>query len=336
MKELIIPYKSKIESQNIDLNSLRPDKSYDFLIENRNASMKELLSDGAKLKEFLTLRLCPCCKYDKFSFSFSKDNLDIVTCEQCHVLYVNPIFNEEKYIQIYQSKQYQEIVQKLGEDSHLYRRNRFGKERMDFIEKFHNQELPKRFLDIGCSTGFVVEEGQSRGWDACGIELNPSASEFASKRSLKIFSKPLEKLSFENKFSDIGLFDVLEHLVNPSDSLERIYDMLLPKGNIYVYVPNYNSASKEILGVENSHFIWPTHHLTYFTPDTLKSFLETKGFKVFFWETQGLDLYDINWYFSEKTDIDTRFLEKFMESLQFYINSSGHGKNLRMYAQKDG
>lgn len=335
MKDLKITYKSNIESQNIDMASLRPNKSYDFLLENRNASLNELLSDSAKLKEFLTKRNCPCCQYDKYTFSFTKDNLDIVKCEKCNVLYVNPIFNEEKYIQIYQSKQYQEIVQKLGEDSHLYRKNRFGKERMDFIEKYHRNELPKRFLDIGCSTGFVIEEAQERGWDTSGIELNPSAADFARKRGLKIFSKPLEGLSFENKFSAIGLFDVLEHLVNPNESLLKIRDMLLPNGNIFIYVPNYTSASREILGIENSHFIWPTHHLTYFTPDTLKNFIESLGFKVFFWETQGLDLYDIHWFFEQKSDIDTRFLEKYIETLQFYINCSGHGKNLRMFATKD-
>ena len=34
-----------------------------------------------------------------------------------------------------------------------------------------------RFLDVGCSTGFVVEAAKAQGWEAIGIDLNPSAIE---------------------------------------------------------------------------------------------------------------------------------------------------------------
>ena len=34
------------------------------------------------------------------------------------------------------------------------------------------------------------------------------------------------------------------------------------------------------------------------------------------------------------TDLDTRLLEANLDTLQFYINAAGHGKNLRMYAAK--
>jgi 2-polyprenyl-3-methyl-5-hydroxy-6-metoxy-1,4-benzoquinol methylase len=226
-------------------------------------------------------------------------------------------------------------VQKLGEDSHFYRKERFGKERIDIIEKFHNPNLPKRLLDIGCSTGFVIEEAKDRGWETIGIELNPSAAQFARSRSLTIIEEPLEQANFQQFFSAITLYDVLEHFARPGRIMKRVWDLLLPGGCCIIYVPNYNSASRELLGEENAHFIWPTHHLTYFTPDTLKHFLESEGFKVFFWETQGLDLYDWNWYLNEKTNYDTKLLEKNIESLQFYINASGHGKNLRMYAKKE-
>ncbi len=329
-----LDYKKEIESQNIDINKLRPNKSYDYLIENRNSSLKEVISDKEKLKEFLKERNCPMCESKGHSFLFTKDNLDIVKCKRCDCVYVNPIFNEEKYIKIYRSKDYQEIVKKLGEESHNYRKERFGKERVDNIEKFHDSKLPKTMLDIGCSTGFVLEEAKDRRWKATGIELNPSAANFGKERSLDIINKPLEEINFEHKFSAICLYDVLEHLSNPKKILNIVFNLLEKGGNVFIYVPNYNSASKDLLGVEHSHFIWPTHHLTYFTPETLKYFIEQNGLKVLHWETQGLDICDWMWYLNEKTDNDTETIEKNTEALQFYINASGHGKNLRMYAKK--
>lgn len=52
-----IDYKNIVVSQNIDINKLRPDKSYDYLIKNRNASFKDLLDSKDKLKKFLIQKL---------------------------------------------------------------------------------------------------------------------------------------------------------------------------------------------------------------------------------------------------------------------------------------
>ena len=327
-------YKNKVESQNIDVDQLRPNKSYDFLIENRNASMQELLDNKKKMKDFLIRRNCPICGSNKSLFKYKKDSFDIVECKDCMVDYVNPIFNEEKYIEIYQSLEYQSIGKKLGEDSHIYRKNRFGEERADSIEKFHNDGLSKSFLEIGCSTGFVLESLNERGWNTIGLEINPSSVEFGKKRGINIQEITLEKFKSKDKFSAVAMYDVLEHLVNPKEMLLQVKDLLEIGGNIFIYVPNYNSATTQLLGVENAHFIWPTHHLTYFTPESLKRFLDSNGFEVIFWETQGLDVDDWLWYLNKKTDYDTRLIEDNLETFQFYINASGHGKNLRMYAKK--
>jgi len=329
-----IQYKSEVEFQEVDINKLRPNKSYDYLIENRNASLNKILNNKDELQRFIDYRNCPVCNQNNYDFLYKKDSLDLVKCKNCSVIYVNPIFNEEKYYEIYRSEEYQRIVKRLGEDSHFYRKERFGRERMDIIEKFHDPKLPKRILDIGCSTGFVIEEAQERKWDAIGVELNPSAADFAKQRGMKVITKPLQEIEFDEQFSVVTLYDVLEHLVNPGEILRIIYEILLPGGNIYIYVPNYNSASKELLGIESAHFIWPTHHLTYFTPETLKFFLKRYSFDVFSWETQGLDLYDWHWYLREKTNYDTALLRKHLELFQFYVNAAGHGKNLRMYAKR--
>ncbi len=334
VSDLSLPYKGEVEYQNIDVDRLRPNKAYDYLIENRNAALQEILSTPEKLQEFLIYRSCPCCGSSQYKFLYKKDSLDLVQCVDCDVIYVNPIFDEEKYLAIYQSQEYQEIVRRLGEESHLYRVERFGRERAQFIEKFHTPSLPKRFLDIGCSTGFVIEALQELEWECVGLELNPSAVSFAQRRGLNVINVPLEEFHTNQQFSAIGMFDVLEHLVNPRQILLRARELLYEGGNLFIYVPNYNSASKELLGVQHAHFIWPTHHLTYFTPVTLKNFLESLGFEVFFWETQGLDLYDWIWFLENKTEFEIEWFKAYIEVFQFYINAAGHGKNLRMFARK--
>lgn len=329
-----LPYKKDVEYQNIDIEKLRPNKSYDHLQQNRDGALGEILKDKEKLKGLLKHRTCPIAHTDNTEFLFSKDNMDIVRNKDSGLIYINPIFDAQKYNEIYQSQEYQEILDKLQLTSHDYRRQRFGTERVDFFEKYHDPKLPKTYMDIGCSTGFILEEAQSRGWKVKGIELAHNAAQFGRDRGLDVIETPLEECKFDQKFSAISMFDVLEHLAKPDEATKIVHDLLEPGGMFYIYVPNWDAATRTLMGDQETHFIWPTHHLTYFTPETLKLFLETYGFEVVFWETQGLDLVDWMWNLEAKQGKDISLLKDYVETLQFYINASGHGNNLRMFARK--
>ena len=81
-----------------------------------------------------------------------------------------------------------------------------------------------RYLDVGCSTGFVVEAARDRGWDATGIDLNPSAVEFGRSRGLDLRTVALEDAGFAaGSFDAISLFDVLEHLLDPAAHAARVH-----------------------------------------------------------------------------------------------------------------
>lgn len=334
MNNLKLNYLEKFFNQKVDLNKLRPNKSYDFLIKNRNQHLNNLLQNPKKLKNFLVKRNCPCCNSNKFNKICLKDGLDIVQCKLCDLIFVSPTFNYQHYINLYSNKKYQKIVKQLGEKSHIYRLKRFGNERVNIIEKYlRNKKKNIEVLDIGCSTGFFIEACNKKGWKTLGLELNPSAVNFGQKRGLNIKNSDFLKTKFKRKFDVICAFDVLEHLYDPLKVVKKAYRNLNKGGLLFVYVPNWQSASRLLLGEENAHFIWPTHHLTYFTPLTLKTFLNKSKFETIFWETQGLDAYDINWYLNYKK-LNSNFYEKKLEEIQFMFNSSGYGKNLRMLAIK--
>ena len=332
--KLQLNYQNIPPLQNIDIDKLRPSDSYDFLIKNRNGELQKILDNPLQLSKFLVKRTCPLCKLNKSKKILNKDNLDIVKCDNCNLIYVNPVFDSKLYQSIYKSDSYKKIGQKLSNKSHDYRLNRFGKERADFIIKYHSKDLPKTYLDIGCSTGFTVEALLKKGWESRGLELNPATAKFGRERGLNIKEIDFLELDDNNKFSAISLFDVLEHLFDPSKVLEKAFNLLNDGGNIFIYVPNWDSASRFLIGEEKSHFIWPTHHLTYYVPETLIKHLEKYGFKILHWETQGLDLFDWAWVEKEKLSDSIEFLNTKLDLLQSYINSSGHGKNLRVFARK--
>jgi 2-polyprenyl-3-methyl-5-hydroxy-6-metoxy-1,4-benzoquinol methylase len=210
---------------------------------------------------------------------------------------------------------------------------RFGRERIALMAAQLDVPAP-RYLDVGCSTGFVVEAAREAGWDAVGTDLNPSAVEFGRSRGLDLRTTTLEAGGFEaGTFDAISLFDVLEHLIEPAAVLRSCARLLRPGGIVFLYVPNYDSASRLLMG-KDAHFIWPTHHLNYYTPVTIRDLLAREGYETAYLATEGLDIVDYLWYRREVKGATDEGLEPIADLLQFFINAGAYGKNLRVIGRK--
>ena len=232
-------------------------------------------------------------------------------------------------------RSYQDIVRDLGIKSHEYRVARFGVERVGLMTRHLRVGRP-RYLDVGCSTGFVVEAARDAGWHASGIDLNPSAIEFGYGRGLDVRTVALEDAGFvAETFDAVSLFDVLEHLLDPVRTLRACGRLLKPDGIVLLYVPNYDSASRLLMG-RDAHFIWPTHHLNYYTPVTISDLMEREGLSTEYVATEGLDIADYLWYRREVLGRPDEGLGEIADTLQFLANAGAYGKNLRVIARKRG
>jgi len=328
-----ITYRNQNEYIPVDLGLLRPEGSYKYLMENRNHNIKCIVDKYGKIpQKLLTQRDCPTCNKNEYQVVYNKDHFDIVKCNYCELVYVNPIFNESHYQDTYTSEQSQEISKIYSETSHKYRVERFGNERVHKMKEYlHDGKI--NYLDIGCNTGFVVEAAQNNGWNATGIDLNPSAIKYGMTRSLNLYNISVENLKVDAESYDaISLFDVLEHVVNPKEIIKKSLQLLKPNGILYLYVPNWDSASR-ILLKEDAHFIWPTHHLTYYNIKTLTNLMALFNLKSEYTATEGLDVFDYIWYMKD-TNKTIGLLDEISHEIQFFINAGGYGKNLRMLFNK--
>lgn len=331
---LRIPYRRPDEYQKVDVARLRPGDSYKQLIAKRTHPIDELVRVHGKIPDdLLTPRPCPTCGCASATLELEKDHMRIVRCEVCDLVYVSPTFDEAHYKKVYRSAEYQEIVRDLGISSHEYRVQRFGRERVDRMARHLGASRP-RMLDVGCSTGFVVEAARDRGWDAVGIDLNPSAVEYGRSRGLDLRVSALEDAGFAPaSFDAVCLFDVLEHLIDPVRTLRACATLVRPGGIVFLYVPNYDSASRLLMG-KDAHFIWPTHHLNYYTPATIRDLLRREGLRTEYLATEGLDIADYLWHRREVHGKRDENIEEIADLLQFFINAGGYGKNLRVVGRK--
>jgi 2-polyprenyl-3-methyl-5-hydroxy-6-metoxy-1,4-benzoquinol methylase len=144
----------------------------------------------------------------------------------------------------------------------------------------------------------------------------------------------LEDAGFDDaSFDAVCLFDVLEHLLEPARTVRACARLLRPGGILFLYVPNYDSASRLLMG-RDAHFIWPTHHLNYYSPSTLRDALRREGLRTEYLVTEGLDIVDYLWYRREVHGAHDEGVEGIADLLQFFVNAGAYGKNLRAIGRK--
>jgi SAM-dependent methyltransferase len=100
-------------------------------------------------------------------------------------------------------------------------------------------------LDVGCATGDFLQAFHAiSDWDVMGLEIVPEAAAAARAKGLSIIEKKLEDANLEaGTFDVITLWDVLEHMPDPTQILKICYDVLKPGGMLVIKCPD--PAGKE-------------------------------------------------------------------------------------------
>jgi SAM-dependent methyltransferase len=82
----------------------------------------------------------------------------------------------------------------------------------------------------------------------------------------------------KNHFDVVTLNNALEHLHDPATTLKAIEKVLKPNGLLLITVPNAQSLGWKIFG-SSWYAMQPPRHLYHFTPQTLTSMVEHRGFE---------------------------------------------------------
>ncbi len=147
--------------------------------------------------------------------------------------------------------------------------------RVDRLKPYLNHT--SRVLEIGCSTGKLVELVQQQGVaESVGVEISLPEANYAHQCNRNIRTTYLHECQFpEGYFDIIQAHHVLEHIPNLVDVLHEVARILKSGGIFYVTVPRYNSwfaRSSDWLG-------WfPQEHIWHFTDRTLIKLLTDHGF----------------------------------------------------------
>lgn len=134
-------------------------------------------------------------------------------------------------------------------------------------------------LDLGCWVGFFLAEANMAGWQTLGVEPSRFASDYArQKLDLNVVTGEIGDVSLENgAFDAVYMGDVIEHLPDAPEALDRVAGLLRPRGVLALALPDAGSRLAQAMG-SRWWSVLPTH-VHYFTRRSLGTMLARHGFE---------------------------------------------------------
>ena len=261
---------------------------------------------------------CFLCDYQgEMKIKSSVENRNIFKCPNCSVQFMHPQTSEEELNQIYSNENYPTCSFDKGFENEIIKMKR--KTFNNILNKVISYCKGGNILDIGCSSGILLEEAKLLGFNPYGIEISEYASSIAKKRigEDKIYNGSLENAPFKkNYFNLITMIDIIEHVRNPIDALLKAREYLNITTNsngggyCMITTPNTDSLSAKIMGKRWLHY--NSEHLNYFNIKSMQKLSELTGFKIIKYGTL-LKTMRLNYMYFQVKEHNNKLLSNFVK-----------------------
>jgi 2-polyprenyl-3-methyl-5-hydroxy-6-metoxy-1,4-benzoquinol methylase len=219
------------------------------------------------------------------------NDLQLIDCVECGFIHVDPLPSESDLAEVYDEKFYSsdkpEYLTKSERES-AYWESSVYRYRYDTLEALTPAaEESRRILEVGCSGGFFLRYGKSRGWQVLGVEPSRQAAEYADTVSqvpvIRDYFQNVPVSELGEGFDAVHMQYVLEHLPNPVEMCRKAIEVLKPGGILCVEIPNdFNPlqtlAHRHLEAPE--YWVSIPHHLNYFNRESLSGLMTRLGLTV--------------------------------------------------------
>jgi len=200
------------------------------------------------------------------------NNIHLLKCQNCGLLYKDLIISRETLIQIY----------KGSKERYKYKSdNRYILQKLQIMKKISRREK-QHILDIGCHTGLFLMRAQEMGFETSGIDFSDVAYDecknFVNRYYYKGF---LEDVHFPtNTFDIVTAWDVFEHFYDLGTTLQKIYYSLKSKGYLFLETGNVTSFPAKLKSPNNWWYVSALAHFNFFNSFSARYILNNMNFRI--------------------------------------------------------
>ncbi|HKF08976.1 MAG TPA: class I SAM-dependent methyltransferase [Xanthobacteraceae bacterium] len=226
-------------------------------------------ADGARS------RACPACgRTTAHAFRFRINGCDILQCGECGLgrtdtaAFDPAAYYTEDYFSGRRADGYADY---LGAEPVL--RREFARS-VDFIRRYRSRG---KLLELGCAYGFFLNAA-ARYFDVAGIELAQEAAAHGRHAGLNVLQGTADAANLQRigKVDVIVLFDVIEHLPQPRETLALCRDHLNGGGIIVITTGDFGSPAARLTGAR-WRLMTPPQHLWFFTQPSMRRLSSALG-----------------------------------------------------------
>ncbi len=116
-----------------------------------------------------------------------------------------------------------------------------------------------RALDIGGGSGAALDrlrEADARFGDTVVVDMDDGAKRIAESRGHTFFHGRIEDYHSDGLFDIVLMLNLIEHVANPAEVLQKVATLLRPGGRIVLQTPNWRSLDHRLF----RHRSWGGYH----------------------------------------------------------------------------
>lgn len=204
----------------------------------------------------------------------------IVQCFHCGYVYANPRWSDDDLMRAYTAVEDNTYVTERQGRELTFKRH------LQAMEKIIGPANGRSLLDVGAYIGVFVEVAAAAGWQATGVEPSSWAAEEARRHGLQVIAGTQNAPELDGQtFDVITMWDVIEHVSDPSAEMAKAYQLLKPGGWLVAHTMDIDSLTAKLMGNR-----WPwlmDMHLHYFSQKSIAKMLQKNGFEVVWSGIQG-------------------------------------------------
>lgn len=289
---------------------------------------------------------CNLCGDSSTTPLFALKGFNLVRCRRCGLIYVNPRPAPQALYGLYDENYFAHrdncyTDEYFGYYDYIASKDKIKKSFVRHLKTIERFRRPGELLDVGCAAGYFLSSARERGWRVSGLDVSAFAVDTARREfgaeAIKLATL-LEAGYPAESFDAATLWDVLEHLPDPSANLREAWRILKPGGLLGLVIPNAGSAAARVMGRWWPEFRRIKEHIYFFTKPTISAMLKKAGFDLVLMEGTGR-IFSITELLNECKIFDYRFF-KCLASVSDSLGFSGvnayvkPGYKISVYAKK--